>query len=217
VPYKGLVCDYGGVLTSSVTESFADFCRAEDIDVELFRHAVLGAARTDDSLFARVETGTITQEEFDTALATLLTDSCGKTIASDSLKQRLFATMKQDLRMQDAVAFARAQGIRTALVSNSWGGRDYPADVLERLFDVVLISGEIGLRKPDPAIYARAASELQLEPSECVFVDDFRVNVEGAEAVGMAGILHRATEETLKKLEGFLPLNFLDDAADPAG
>ena len=119
--------------------------------------------------------------------------------------------------MQDAVAFARAQGIRTGLISNSWGGRDYPADVLERLFDVVLISGEIGLRKPDAAIYERAASELQLEPAECIFVDDFHVNVEGAEAVGMTGIHHRSTEETLKELEAFFALNFLDDVVDPAG
>ena len=215
--YKGLLVDYGGVLTSSVVDSFADFCRTEDIDVELFRMVVAGAARTGDSPFARVETGAITQEEFDAALATMLSDACGKTIDAAGLKQRLFATMQQDLKMQDAVASARASGIRTALVSNSWGGRDYPVAVLVRLFDAVLISGEIGLRKPDAAIYLRAASELELDPAECVFVDDFRVNVEGAQAVGMAGIHHQSAEETLKELEGFLPLNFLDDAVDPAG
>jgi putative hydrolase of the HAD superfamily len=216
VTYSGLLVDYGGVLTSSVIESFASFCRSEDIDVEVFRGVVMGAARTEDSPFSRVETGALTQEEFDEALAGLLSDACGKTILADGLKQRLFATMQPDLRMQEAVASARASGIRTALVSNSWGGRDYPVDVLERLFDAVLISGEIGLRKPDPAIYRRAASELDVPPAECVFVDDFRANVEGAEAVGMTGILHRSTDETLDELQTFLKLSFPGDAVDPA-
>lgn len=201
---RGLLVDFGGVLTTSVTESFAAFCADEGIEVEVFKRVVLGAARTGDSPFLLVETGAITQEEFDEQIAALLSAACGKPIAARGLKQRLFARAVPDDRMIAAVRNARKQEVRTALVSNSWGGRDYPQDVLDELFDAVVISGLVGLRKPDPEIYLRAADEIGVEPPDCIFVDDFQVNIEGAQAVGMAAVRHRTPDETIPLLEEFL-------------
>ena len=197
---KGLLLDYGGVLTSSIVDSFAVFCRLEGIDPDAFRRAVLDHAREEGSIFARVEIGAIDQETFDAELATLIGEAAGRKVDPTGLKQRLFAASEPDQAMFDAVKRFKARGIRTALVSNSWGGADYPRDVFEEMFDAVVISGEVGVRKPDAEIYLMAAKLVGLEPSDCVFVDDFRVNVDGAEKAGMKGILHRDSASTLAEL-----------------
>jgi epoxide hydrolase-like predicted phosphatase len=89
--------------------------------------------------------------------------------------------------MVAVVLAARARGIRTALLSNSWG-LDYDRTGWAELFDAVVISGEVGLRKPEPAIYRLAAERLGVAPEGCVFVDDLAPNVRGAAAVGMVGV-----------------------------
>jgi epoxide hydrolase-like predicted phosphatase len=109
--------------------------------------------------------------------------------------------------MLDVVTAARRAGVRTGLLSNSWGREGYPRERFGELFDTVVISGEVGLRKPDPAIFALAAERLNLPPAACVFVDDLDVNVHAAEAAGMAGIHHRRTEETVRRLADMLGLD----------
>ena len=102
---------------------------------------------------------------------------------------RMFAGFRPEPDMIGVVGTARAAGIRTGLLSNSWG-LDYPREGWDELFDVVVISGEVGLRKPDPAIYLLAADRLRLRPAEVVFVDDLAPNVRGAAAAGMVGVQH---------------------------
>src|SRR5438445_7051537 len=140
-------------MTSPITASFNAFCSTEGIDAEAFRNVMQGAARVAGSPFALVETGAITEEQFDKKVAKLLSDACGTVIAPAGLKRRMFAAVKPDEAMWAAVEAARAAGIRTGLLSNSWGGRDYPLAELKEIFDSVVISGEVGLRKPDPDIY----------------------------------------------------------------
>ena len=198
--YDALLLDYGGVLTSSVLDSFAAFCVAEDIDFDLFRQVVLESARGPDSVFQKVEKGLIDQDAFDETLAGILRDATGKDVLARGLKQRLFSASAPDDAMLAAVRDVKENGVKTALVSNSWGGADYPRHIFGELFDAVIVSGEVGLRKPDRDIYLLAAKRLSTEPERCVFVDDFRINVEGANAVGMHGILHTDTKETVAEL-----------------
>ena len=86
------------------------------------------------------------------------------------------------------------------LLSNSWGN-DYPRYCWDEMFDVVVISGEVGMRKPEPAIYLHTAELLGLPPSACVFVDDLAHNIEAAVAVGMVGVHHTSYASTLLELE----------------
>jgi epoxide hydrolase-like predicted phosphatase len=106
--------------------------------------------------------------------------------------------------MLGAVRAARDAGIRTGLLSNSWGAGRYDAAMLERHFDAAVISGKVGLRKPDPAIYALAAQELGLPPARIVFVDDLPGNLKPARALGMATVRHERAERTIPELEGLL-------------
>lgn len=205
---KALLVDYGGVLTTSIASSFKAFCADEGITVDAFRRAVFDDALDAASPIAQVETGVITQDAFDELVAERLRAASGLPIASAGLKERMFAGVRPDVAMRSAVRQARAAGVPTVLVSNSWGGDDYPLEELSPLFDVMLISGKIGLRKPEPEIYLRAAAEAGCEPTGCVFVDDLNHNVAGARAVGMHGVLHRDAAATRAQLEPFLGLTF---------
>jgi epoxide hydrolase-like predicted phosphatase len=107
--------------------------------------------------------------------------------------------------MLGAVRTARENGVKTGLISNSWGaGLSYDPKMLEELFDGVVISGDVGLHKPEPEIYELGAEKIGVPAGDCVFVDDLRENCEGAESVGMTAILHRGSEGTLPELSRLL-------------
>ena len=203
-------------MTSPIGASFDAFCDTEGITVDQFRSVMSAAARSDGSPFAKVETGEISEEEFDIEVARLLSGACGRTIEGTGLKRRMFAMVVPDEAMWNAVRLARAAGIKTSLLSNSWGGRDYPLEQLRGIFDEIVISGEVGLRKPEPEIYRYTAARLDVQPNECVFVDDFSVNVEGADAVGMTGVLHRDPRNTIARLGEMFDLDLGSRADAPS-
>ena len=191
--------------------SFTAFARDEGIDPEALWRVMRDIARSDDDPFTLVETGRITLSEFDLKLCTLFNDSLGCALAHENLKVRLFSRVGPDEAMIGAIRAAREKGIPTGLISNSWGGNygegGYDRAMFDELFDEVVISGEVGLRKPQPEIYLLAAERLKVEPAECVFVDDFKVNADGAAAVGMLGIQHERADETIPQLERFLDVS----------
>ena len=106
--------------------------------------------------------------------------------------------------MLGAVRAARAGGVATGLISNSWGLGIYDRLDSTDMFDATVISGEVGLHKPQPEIYLLACERLGVEPAAAVFVDDLRENCAGAEAVGMTAILHRDSAQTIARLEELL-------------
>ena len=116
----------------------------------------------------------------------------------------MFRGLRPSEPMVAAVRDARAAGIRTGLVSNSWSTSHYDRDLLADLFDTVAISAVVGMHKPQGEIYLLAAERLGLPPSRCVFVDDLRENCAGAEAVGMTAILHREPVDSIAQMEALL-------------
>jgi putative hydrolase of the HAD superfamily len=197
VSHDGLLIDFGGVLTSNVFDSFAAFCRAEGLPPDTVRDLF----RTDPAardLLGELEDGTLANADFEARFAELLG------VGPEDLIARLFAGMAPDEAMFDAVAAARRGGVRTGLVSNSWGEEGYDRARFGELFDVLLISGELGVRKPHPEIYALAAERLGVPPERCVFVDDLPGNLKPAAAIGMATVLHRDAEATIPRLEALL-------------
>lgn len=207
---RGLLIDYGGVLTTPVTQSFRRFCRDLGMPSEAVKETFLEAYRAgpgqEDGPVHQLETGHITTDQFARKLAVLLRERTGVSVEPASLIQRLFAHVELDETMIAAVLAARRTGVRTGLLSNSWGDSGYPRHRFAELFDIVVISGEVGLRKPDPAIYALAAQRLGLPPGDCVFVDDLDINVHAAQAAGMAGVVHRSADQTMAQLAPLLGL-----------
>jgi putative hydrolase of the HAD superfamily len=196
----GLLVDYGGVLTTNVWDSFRAFCDAEGID----RNEVKTAFRENPearTLLRRLEAGELDEDSFAPLFGPILG------VREDRYKglvDRLFSGMQPEQAMIDALPIARAAGVKTGLISNSWGRGRYDRDAFGRLFDGVVISGEVGLYKPQPEIFRLGAERVGLEPTQCVFVDDLVENCEGAEAVGMTAVLHRGADGTLERLEELL-------------
>lgn len=192
---KAVLFDFGGVLTTPVWDTFAAFCRSEGLEPEtmkrLFRENPEALAE-----LRRLERGEVSETDFETRFGALLGVE-----NTEGLIDRLFAEMRPDERMLGEVRRLKGAGLKTALVSNSWSTAHYDRELLAELFDEVLISGELGMHKPEPEIFELAAERVGAEPAECVFVDDLRENCEGAEAVGMIALRHREAGETIAKLE----------------
>ena len=195
----GLIVDYGGVLTTDVFASFRAFCESEGLPPDSVRDRF----RTDPEareLLAGLETGALDVRAFEPRFAALLE------VEPTGLIGRLFGAITPDATMLDGVRAARRAGARTALLSNSWGdGLAYDPALLEELFDAWVISSEVGLRKPDPAIYTLVGERLGLRPEACVFVDDLPGNLKPARAIGMATVLHRGdADATLAEVRRLL-------------
>jgi epoxide hydrolase-like predicted phosphatase len=196
-PYRGLLVDYGGVLTSNLFDSFSSFCDLEGLEPE----AIGRRFREDRSareLLIALETGKLPEEEFEQRFAAILG------VDSPDLIERLMAGSQPDEEMLAAVVRARVAGVRTGLVSNSWGTRRYDRARLAELFDGVVISGEVGIRKPAPEIYELGAERIGVEPSACVFVDDLPFNLEPAAELGMETVHHTSSQDTIAELERLL-------------
>ena len=119
---RGLLVDYGGVLTTDVFASFDAFCAREGLPPGTVR-----------DLFR-----------------------------DDPAARSLLGATTADVAMLDFVRAARTRGIRTGLISNSWGSQRYDRILLDELFDGIVISGDVGVRKPDPAIYVLGAGRFQV-------------------------------------------------------
>ena len=149
-------------------------------------------------LLIGLETGRLPEEEFELRLAEILG------VQAPQLIDRLFAGSQPEQAMLDAVQRARQAGVRTGLVSNSWGTRRYDRSLLSELFDGVVISGEVGIRKPAPEIYELGARRIGLATRACVFVDDLPFNLEPAAELGMGTVHHVSSEQTIDELEQLL-------------
>ena len=150
----GLLVDFGGVLTTNVFESFAAFCRAEGLDADTVRDRFReDQARASCSASSRRASSPRPSSSGASRAMLGVAEPAG-------LIDRLFAGMQPDEAMLDAVAAARRAGVRTGLVSNSWGEEGYDRTRFDELFDVLVISGEVGIRKPAPGIYALAAERI---------------------------------------------------------
>lgn len=206
---KALIFDFGGVLTSPLVKSMDSFVDGDGINPESFRQAMrdwLGLSYGTDAEVSPVhalERGEIDVPDFERELAARLTTIDGGAVEADGLLTRMFAGFGHEPMMAEALRHAKAAGLSTALLSNSWGN-EYPRDGWDEMFDAVVISGEVGMRKPEARIYELVADQLGLPPEQCVFVDDLLPNIEGAEQVGMVGVHHVTPQETLEKLEALL-------------
>ena len=206
---RGLLLDFGGVLTTNFFEPFEKFCGRNGLPPSTI-HDLMTADPAGRALWHDVERGTIPQPEFEAKLAAMLG------LQPQGLIAGLLADLRPEPEMLAAVARARRAGVRVAVVSNSWGSDPYDpyaAWHLPAIADAVLISHELGLRKPEPTIYRLACERVGLEPAACVFVDDVAANLPAASELGMRTVHHVTVETTIRQLERLLGLTLRD--ADP--
>jgi putative hydrolase of the HAD superfamily len=184
VGYQGLILDFGGVITTDFYEALSAFCVREGLAPDSVIRA-LSAAGAGHDTFAAVEAGRVPQRELELMLARQLG------VRGEDLIARMLGGLRPRHETADLAKRALAAGVATAVLSNSWGtgGYDpYAGYDLAGLFDVVVISDQVGLRKPEPPIYELTAAKLGLRPEHCVFVDDTPANLVTARQLGMATV-----------------------------
>lgn len=197
-PAKALLIDFGGVLTSSVFDSFREYAGGVGPDPLLVEQLFREDGLSQDALVAH-ETGKVPLEEFEIIFAERLNHH-GASVEPEGLVAQLTSNLKPDELMIEATRQVGAAGFPTVLVSNSLGYEAYEGYDLEELLDHVILSGHVGVRKPSRRMYEMGAQAAGVSPGDCVMVDDLAQNISGAERLGMQGIVHTHSGETVDLL-----------------
>ena len=200
--YGGLILDFGGVVTTDLFAELSAFCVQEGLAPDAF----IRALRDSDegrAAFKAAEAGKIPQRDFEITIARLLG------VDDHGMLRRALGGLRPRRQVLDLIGRARSAGILVGLLSNSWGDGEFdPYDGydLDAIFDAVVISADAGLRKPEPAIYLLAATELGIAPHECVFADDAAANLPPAETLGMATVHFTVPEAGIAEIQRLLGL-----------
>ena len=139
--------DFGGVLTTPVWDSFAAFCRTEGLEPDAVKNLFKADPEALEDL-RKLEVGEMSEYDFEQVFGRRLglADPAGLIVS-------MFAGMRPEPRMVEAVRDIRGSGFKTALVSNSWSTDHYDRELLTELFDTSVISAEVRMHKPQPEIY----------------------------------------------------------------
>jgi putative hydrolase of the HAD superfamily len=198
--YAGLILDFGGVVTTDFYGALAAFSLRSGLDAEAFVR-VLREDTEGRKAFHAAECGQIPQRDFEVIMGRLLG------LPDSGLLAAALSDLEPRRVIIDLVKRARAAGVKTAALSNSWGTGYYDPYVgwgLDELFDAVVISDRVGLRKPDPAIYELTASKISLAPGDCLFVDDTEANLPAARELGMGTLFFTGADGEVAEIERLL-------------
>jgi epoxide hydrolase-like predicted phosphatase len=207
---RAVISDFGGVLTTPLMHSFAAFQDRTGITGEALGRAMQTLAERDGAhpLF-ELETGRITEAEFLARIAAELEAALGHPPKMHAFKEIYFDALEPNQPMIELMRELRARGRRMALLTNKvregepvWRSMR-PVD---EIFELVVDSAFVGMRKPDPPIYELTVKRLGggIEASDCLFVDDVEVNVEAARQVGMTAVHFRDNEQAIGEIEAAL-------------
>jgi len=208
---RAVITDWGGVFTRPISELVRAWADADQVDWDTYVAAirpwltVAYAPDGDANPVHALERGECTVAEFEELLAQRLVRIDGGPVPAAGLLTRMMSIGNPIAAMYDLVRGLRGRGLRTALLSNSWGDAGYPREDFPALFDAVVISHEVGMRKPESRIFRYAAELVHVDPEQCVFIDDIPANVAAAEAIGMTGILHLDPVTTATRVAELFP------------
>lgn len=208
VQHRAVIFDLGGVVFPSPFDAFADYEVAAGLPPRFIREVV--AATGDTGAWARLERGECTFDEFCPAFEQECRTAGGAIVAADVLAA-ITHSFEPRGEMIDVIVRVRDAGLRTAALTNNWvnGNEEHLLGDRPRLveiFDVIIESTVVGVRKPDPRIYSLTCEQLGVVPHECVFLDDLGVNLKPAREMGMHTIKVVDPAVALEELEAILGL-----------
>lgn len=199
--YRGLIVDFGGVLSTSFEGALRSFCVREGLAPNALEQ-VFSIDAGAKGMLVDLERGAVGQAEFVAHLAPALG------VNPDGLLERMAADLRLEPEVTNKIERLRRRGVQVAVLSNSWGSHPFdpyePFNLHER-FDAVVISDRVGLRKPDPEIFLLAAERLALPASACVFVDDVARYLPPAQRLGMGTVHATDPATTIAKLAQVFP------------
>jgi epoxide hydrolase-like predicted phosphatase len=200
---KAVICDFGGVLTTPLVRSFIAFQEHSGVSLEELGGAMARLAASDgEHPLYRLEKGQISEEEF---LSKLSEELGGVSLLGFS--DRYFEHLHPNDEMIELMRRLREQGLRMAMLTNNvreweplWRAK---LPDIDEIFEVVVDSAFVGMRKPEPEIYELTVERLGdgIVAADCLFVDDNDVNCHAAEALGMTAVHYRENEQAIPEIE----------------
>jgi len=204
---RAIICDFGGVLTTPLGNSFAAWSRESGIPLEDLGDAMAAAAeRHGEHPLFMLEKGLLDQGEFTRRLELEL----GGERRLDTMVDVYFKYLERNPETIGYMRELRDRGLRTALLTNNvreweptWRAM---LPEIDEIFEVVVDSAFVGMRKPEPEIYTLTVERLGggIEPADCVFVDDMAINCDAARELGMTAVVFENAEQTRIEVEAAL-------------
>lgn len=203
-----VISDFGGVLTTPLLDAFVSLQDRVGIPPESFGLAMKAISeRGDENPLFELERGRITEQEFQRRLADALEPILGHRPDIESFGQLLFEALEPNPGMLDLIREVRRDGFRTALLTNNvkeWEAAWRSMLPVDELFETVVDSAFVGCRKPDPRIYQLTLERVELEPEQCIFIDDMEVNIKAANELGLRGVHFRETAQARSEVHALL-------------
>lgn len=203
-----VLSDFGGVLTSPLLDTFRAFQDSSGISLESLGSAMAAVAeRTGAHPLFELETGRLTEADFLSALGAELTEQLGREVELHGFGEAYFNHLDPNERVIEYMRSLRGRGHRMAICTNNvreWEPLWRAMLPVDEIFEVVVDSAFVGVRKPEPEIYQLTLERLGVSADTALLVDDIEVNCEGARKLGMQAVWFRSTEQAIEEIEAAL-------------
>jgi len=205
---EAVLSDFGGVLTSPLRDTFRAFQDSSGISLASLGSAMAAvAARTGANPLFELETGRLTEADFLAALAAELTEQLGRTVELHGFGEAYFNHLDPNERMIEYMRALRGRGHRMAICTNNvreWEPLWRAMLPVDEIFEVVVDSAFVGVRKPEPEIYRLTLERLGVNADTALLVDDIEANCDGARELGVQAVWFRSTEQAIEDIEAVL-------------
>jgi putative hydrolase of the HAD superfamily len=208
---RAVISDFGGVLTTPLTAPFRTFAARSGLTTDELR-AVLAAFSVRDGVqpLFELECGRMTEAQFLATLEQTLREELGREISCADFTETLWEGLAPNEPMIELMVALRAEGYRMALLTNNvreWEPRWRAMAPIDDIFELVIDSAQVGMRKPDPGIYDLTVRRLGVPAAACLFVDDLKLNCAAAREAGMQAIVFRDPEQAALDIRAALEVS----------
>jgi putative hydrolase of the HAD superfamily len=203
---EAIVSDFGGVLTTPLIDAFLGLQTARGIPFEALGAAMMRVAEADggaNPLF-ELETGRLTEAEFAAKVGAELQGELGPQASLEGFGETFFQHLHPNDELFAFMRVLHGRGYRMAILTNNvreWEPLWRSMLPIDELFETVVDSGFVGLRKPDPAIYELTLERLGVPAASTLFVDDMEINCDAARALGMQAVWFRSNAQAIADIE----------------
>jgi putative hydrolase of the HAD superfamily len=206
-----VISDFGGVLTNHLVEAFAAFQNESGISAEQLGRGMQRIAERDGEYpLYRLERGEISEYAFLEDLSWGLEEELGHRPKLHTFREIYFKALHANEPMLELMRELRERGYRMAILTNNvreWEEHWRAKLPIDEIFELVVDSAWVGMRKPEPEIYQLTCERLgAVDPGHCLFVDDNELNVEAAQRLGMRAVLFQSNEQAIPAIRAELGL-----------
>jgi putative hydrolase of the HAD superfamily len=210
-PIRAVISDFGGVLTNHLVEAFAAFQNESGISAEQLGRGMQRIADRDGEYpLYRLERGEVSEADFLDDLSWGLEEELGHRPTLHTFREVYFKALHANEAMLDLMRELRERGYRMAILTNNvreWEEHWRAKLPIDEIFELVVDSAWVGMRKPEAEIYLLTCERLGgLDPADCLFVDDNELNIEAAHKLGMRAVLFESNEQAIPEIRAALGL-----------